>query len=86
MPVLKNESGPKGREKAHDSVRGTFNQIQDMGYSITAARLDLAMLSVLTRLGMGKKVGEAPKPPGARGKAAGIWELPPSITFTLTKD
>jgi hypothetical protein len=85
LPASKGKSDPKERV-AEGTIRGTFSEIQALGFSINGVKLDLAMLSVLTRLGMGKKIGEAPKPAGARGKAAGIWELPLSVSFNLVKD
>ncbi len=63
--------------------RGTIAQLIGMGLTMNGVKMDQTCLSVLTRLGVARKDGEAPKS-GPRGKAATIWVIEADSTLNLT--
>lgn len=66
-----------------NSISGTVKELIEMGLTVNGVKMDQTALSFLTRLGIARAVGVAPKSPG-RGKASTIWELDESITTTMT--
>jgi len=63
---------------------GTVKDLVKMNLTANGQKLDTAMLSVITRLGMARNVGQAPKPEKTRGKAATIWEISEETLFKIT--
>lgn len=69
-----------------NTIRGTLAQL-DGKISINGRNLTMPQLSILTTLGVGRKVGEMPKASAStRGRAASIWEFDQDHTLTFTSN
>ena len=56
-------------------MQGTVKQLIDNGLKVNGKFVDQSMLSVLIRLGIGEEIGEEPKPPNQKGRAAKIYKF-----------
>lgn len=68
-------------------ARGTVAELVKGKNAITfnGKKLDQPTLSALTRVGIAKAVGTAPRPAGTRGPAPTVWELPLNGTFAVAR-
>lgn len=66
-------------------AKGTIKELVAQGVKVNGQAVDQAQLSMLTRLdGFATKVGTVPRPEGTKGKPSNIWEIPDSVTLTVS--
>lgn len=84
---MANKRRPLTENPDPNVARGTVAELVKGKNAITfnGKKLDQPTLSALTRVGIAKVVGTAPRPEGVRGPAPKIWEVPLTGTFTVAR-
>lgn len=75
------------KPKSENVITGTIAELSnpDTGILINGQPVGQPELSVLSRLGMLKEVGQVERPAGQRGPAAKIWEVRTKNNFAVAR-